>query len=213
MAYPRSLCAFLVLALLGGCQSAYYSTMEKFGFEKRDILVDRVEEARDAQVETKETFRDTLEEFSALIDYDGGDLEQLYDRLRDGLEDSEEAAEGIGSRIESVASVASDLFAEWEEELEQYTRASLRRASADQLDQLRERYEELIAAMRQAESRIEPVLGKFRDQVLFLKHNLNARAVASLDAETRSIQNDVETLIEEMEDAIAEADAFIAAMQ
>ena len=34
--------------------------------------------------------------------------------------------------------------------------------------------------MRLAESRIEPVLKSFRDQVLFLKHNLNAKAIASL---------------------------------
>lgn len=40
---------FLLALCLGGCSSAYYKTMENFGVEKRDILVDRVEEARDAQ--------------------------------------------------------------------------------------------------------------------------------------------------------------------
>ena len=35
--------------VLTGCSTVYYNTMEKLGFEKRDILVDRVENARDAQ--------------------------------------------------------------------------------------------------------------------------------------------------------------------
>jgi len=29
-----------------GCATAYYSTLEQFGIEKRDVLVDRVKEAR-----------------------------------------------------------------------------------------------------------------------------------------------------------------------
>ena len=36
-----------VLAL-GGCDTAYYKTMEQLGHHKRDIMVDRVESARDA---------------------------------------------------------------------------------------------------------------------------------------------------------------------
>jgi nitrogen fixation-related uncharacterized protein len=32
----------------GGCSKAYYGAMEKVGIHKRDILVDRVEGARDA---------------------------------------------------------------------------------------------------------------------------------------------------------------------
>ncbi len=35
----------LTLALASGCQSTYYGFMEKMGSHKRDILVDRVEEA------------------------------------------------------------------------------------------------------------------------------------------------------------------------
>ena len=41
--------AALLLLISGGCSSAYYRTLEGLGIEKRDILVDRVEDARDAQ--------------------------------------------------------------------------------------------------------------------------------------------------------------------
>ena len=42
----------LLLGLVAGCSSAYYNTMEKLGVHKRDIMVDRVGEARDAQEAT-----------------------------------------------------------------------------------------------------------------------------------------------------------------
>jgi hypothetical protein len=51
---------------LAGCQSAYYKTMETFGYHKREILVDRVEDARDSQEEAKEQFQSALEKFSAV---------------------------------------------------------------------------------------------------------------------------------------------------
>jgi hypothetical protein len=63
--------------------------------------------------------------------------------------------------------------------------------------------------MKRAEKKIAPVLSAFRDQVLFLKHNLNAQAVASLQGELVSIESDVASLIREMEASINEADSFI----
>lgn len=212
----RSIALPLVIGLSGllvACQSTYYSAMEKLGYEKRDILVERVEDARDAQEETKETFASTLEEFSALVDFDGGDLERLYTRLKGRLAESERAAEGVTARIESIEKVADALFTEWEEELGQYNSETLRRQSADQLQRTRRQCNELIATMRRAEGKIPPVLTAFRDQVLFLKHNLNAQAIASLENEAVRIQDNVASLIAEMEAAIEEANAFIASMR
>ena len=56
------------------------------------------------------------------------------------------------------------------------------------------------------------VLVVFRDQVLFLKHNLNARAIASLEGTVVSIESDVEALISDMRSAIDEANAFVATL-
>ena len=73
-----------ILTLLGACSSAYYKTMEGLGIEKRDILVDRVEEARDAQGDASEQFASALEQFRSTVNFDGGDLEETYDRLNAG---------------------------------------------------------------------------------------------------------------------------------
>lgn len=203
----------LALLLLAGCQSAYYATMEKFGVEKRDILVDRVEDARDAQEETKQEFADALEQFSALVDYDGGELEAVYDKLKQQFDDSEAAANEVRDRIRSIEDVATDLFREWDAEIEQYSSENLKRMSRDARMETEASYLTLIKKMKAAEATMYPVLDLFRDQVLFLKHNLNARAIAALDTEASAIEAEVRKLIEEMNASIAEADAFIASMQ
>ncbi len=202
----------LALVALCGCGRAYYNTMEKLGYPKREMLVDRVQKARDAQEEAKQQFQSALEEFTAVTGYQGGDLEKMYNRLRDQLQRSESKAQAVGKRIDDVESVGEALFREWQSELDQYSSPELRQASENKLGQTRLRYARLVASMRSAERKIEPVLTAFRDQVLFLKHNLNAQALAALQNELTTIQMDVASLIREMETSIAEANAFIDAM-
>jgi len=203
---------FVFTAVAAGCQTAYYNTMEKLGWDKRDILVDRVEEARDAQEAAKEQFRSALEEFQAVVAVDGGELERKYDKLSTEFKRSEAKATAVTERIDSVESVGNALFKEWENELEQYSNDELRRSSQRKLVDTRARYNDLVGAMRRAEAKIAPVLDSFRDQVLYLKHNLNARAIASLRTELASVENETEALIRAMESSIAEADEFIRTM-
>ncbi|QJT09963.1 DUF2959 domain-containing protein [Oceanidesulfovibrio marinus] len=205
----RILVILLVLSCVAGCQSVYYDAMEQFGVHKREILVDRVESARDSQEEAKQEFADALEQFRSVVAFHGGELEQRYETLRATLERVEGRADDVTKRINSVENVAEALFAEWEGELDQYTSAELRSRSASKLRETRARYDQLIRAMRRAEASMQPVLRTLRDQVLFLKHNLNAQAIASLQSELDVVQRDVDSLIREMERAIDEANSFI----
>jgi len=206
--------SLLVIAALSitGCRSAYYKTMEAFGQHKRDLLVNRVENARDAQEDAKEQFKSALEKFTDVVEFSGGKLQDKYDQLKSELDKSKSKAESVRSRIDGIENVAKALFKEWENELEQYANDELRRSSEQKLKQTRQRYSQLIVAMKRAESKIEPVLTAFNDQVLFLKHNLNAQAIASLHNELASIEVNIATLIKEMEASIAEANEFIKAM-
>ena len=201
------------MLFLTACESAYYGTMEQFGVHKRDILVDRIGEAQSAQEEGQEQFRDALEQFRSVVNFDGGELQQIYDRLNGEFEDTEEAADLIRERIQAVEAVADALFDEWEDELALYTNQNLRRDSEQQLRDTRTRYARLIAAMHRAEVTLDPVLDSLRDNVLYLKHNLNARAIASLRGELDTINTDVDRLINAMELAIEESDRFIAEMR
>lgn len=204
--------ATLSLVTVSGCQTAYYATLEKFGIEKREILVDRVEEAREAQADAKVEFESALDQFLAVTGQDGGELEDRYRRLKAAFDASESEADRVRERIDDVERVAKDLFAEWRQELEQYSSASLRRRSEAQLQETKTRYAQLIAAMNRAAVRMDPVLSTFRDRVLFLKHNLNAQAIGALRGDVAEVRADVGRLIKEMRASIAEADAFIQSM-
>jgi hypothetical protein len=186
--------------------------MESLGYAKRDLLVTRVEDARDTQEEAKEEFATALEKFTSVVNFQGGDLEDKYYELERAYERSKADADAVRDRIAGVESVAEALFAEWEAELDDYSSPNLRRASQRQLNDTRERYEDLMAAMQKAESKIQPVLDAFHDQVLFLKHNLNAKAIASLQDELVAVETDIAALVREMQASIDEANAFIESM-
>lgn len=208
----RVVLAALAMLALASCSSTYYKALETFGVEKRDLLVSRVEAAKGAQEDVQEQFRDALEQFQALVGYDGGDLEKLYDQLSDEYDDSVSRADTVRDRIAAVKKVGGDLFREWARELEEYSDANLRRRSEGQMNGTRRDYDQLVRKMEKAAGRMDPVLRTMKDHVLFLKHNLNARALGSLEDTADSLQRNVNRLIKDMEAAISEADKFLSTM-
>ncbi|XQW84712.1 DUF2959 domain-containing protein [Thalassotalea piscium] len=199
----------VVLIALTGCSSAYYSAMEKVGIHKRDILIDRVEEATESQEEAKEEFASALEQFSSLISYDGGELETHYQQSKAHYEASEQAAQEVTKRIDAIESVAEALFSEWQEEIEQYSNQSLKRQSQTKLRQTKSKYTNVLIAMHSAEKKMSPVLTALKDNMLYLKHNLNAQAVGALKGEYTSIKRNIDALIKEMNNSIGDSQAFI----
>lgn len=201
--------SLLILIFTLGCSKTYYSAMEKVGYDKREILTDRVENARESQEDAKKQFSSALERFKSVVAVDGGSLQAKYDELNDEYELSEDRAAAVKDRIDAVEDVAEALFAEWTEEIKQYSSSKLRTSSQSKLTATKRKYNGLIRAMRNAEAKMYPVLSAFKDQVLYLKHNLNAKAIAALEGELGTISSDVDVLIREMDKSIAEADIFI----
>jgi len=199
----------LLLLFVTACQSAYYGAWEKVGVHKRDILIDRVENARDAQNDAQEQFKSALEEFSALVNFDGGNLQRMYDRLNSEYESSLDAASEVSDRIHQIEKVAGALFREWKGELKQYSNANLRADSARKLKATERKYGSLIKTMKKAEKRMQPVLTVFNDNVLYLKHNLNARAIGALKGEFGQIKRNIDILVADMNKSIQSSNDFI----
>ncbi|MBD0316542.1 MAG: DUF2959 domain-containing protein [Nitrospiraceae bacterium] len=195
--------------ILSACDRAYMATMEQLGYPKRDLLSSRVKSARDAQEEAKQDIQSALQAFGKVVSYQGGDLEATYEKLSGELHASEASAETVRKRIKEVESVAKALFSEWNTELDQYSSKDLRRKSEARLNQTKARYNDMHAAMKRAEQRIDPVLKPLQDQVLYLKHNLNARAVAAIKGELVKVDAQVDQLVKDMNRSIVEADKFI----
>ncbi|MEF1289010.1 DUF2959 domain-containing protein [Vibrio sp. M260118] len=206
---PYLLVIVLSIFTLTGCQSAYYSAMEQVGYHKRDIMVDRVEDAKQSQQDAQQEFTSALEALSALTNFNGGELESVYNQINDKYQDSEKAAQDVSDRIAAIEDVSGALFAEWQDELELYTSSKLKRASEQKLKETQRSYKTMLTAMRRAEDKMTPVLNTLRDNTLYLKHNLNANAIGSLQGEFMSLEQDIEVAITEMKSAIAESDKFL----
>jgi len=199
----------LLTLLLTGCTSLYYNAMEKIGKEKRDILVQRILAGKKDQERAKEQIKTTLEAFQDLTGFEGGDLEKTYKKLNGEFEDAEKRANDVSDRIKSIHQVGNDLFNEWGQELATIKDSTLHARSQQLLRVTRNRHQQYIQRMKQTERKMLPILQGFRDQVLFLKHNLNAKATGSLKTTAAKMDGDVTALVADIEASSKEADAFI----
>ncbi|HHY87165.1 MAG TPA: DUF2959 domain-containing protein [Verrucomicrobia bacterium] len=211
--FAGAVALLLVLTGFTGCRSAYYAAYEKFGVHKRDLLRKHVTAARDEQQAAGEQFKSALERLKELYGFSGGNLEKAYKGLQNEYEDCAARADDVRKRIKQIETVAEDLFTEWESEIKEISTVSLQASSRRQLRETRARYQDLHDALKEAERSMDPVLTQLRDQVLYLKHNLNAQAIASLKGEAANIQVDITRLLEQMNAAIARADEFISTLQ
>lgn len=205
------LAAALTTSLAGttGCRSTYYAMWEKMGKHKRDLLKDEVEEARDDQQKASDQFKDALTRLKEFYGYSGGDLETAHRKLNSDYEKCASRAEDVRKRISKVEQIAEDLFTEWETEIESYSNSKLKANSKERLNDTRVKFGSLRTAMNRAAHSMDPVLVQFRDQVLYLKHNLNAQAIGSLRGEVVDIEKEINQLIADMNKSILEANAFI----
>ena len=202
-----------LLALAGGCSKIYYGTMEAFGYEKRELLVRRVQSAREAQEQARRQLVDTHEQFGSIVRLPAGDGAAQYDRLGDEYEDLKDAHADARAAIAEMDNLADDLFREWRKELKRYSDRELRKRSERELAETRGRYQGLEVAMRRAEEGMGPLLRVLEDQVLFLKHRPDAGAAAALQEQAETIGSQVRQLTADIDAAIAQADAFIVSIR
>lgn len=206
----------ILIPLAGGCQTtreAYYNAWEKMGYAKRDRLVDNVKAAKQEQVEAKQQFATALEQFKSVVNFQGGDLEKLYNQLEKEYKRCDSEAGQVRSKVQSVKNVATALFDEWKGEIGQMKDASLKGKSQQLYDQTQANYKEMISRMDTASLSMNPVLEKFNDRVLFIKANLNAQAIASLKGTEVDLGGDIDKLIKDMQTSIDEADKFISGLE
>ncbi|AWB66343.1 DUF2959 domain-containing protein [Saccharobesus litoralis] len=206
-------CLVIACLSLSACQTAYYSAMEKVGIHKREIMVDRIEDAQASQKEVQQEFQSALDKFRSVVEMDGGELEKQYDTLKATYDDAKSAADDVSKRIDSVEDVADALFDEWQDELDQYSSAKLKRQSQDKLKKTERQYQKLIKNMRRTEQKMAPFLAALNDNVLYLKHNLNAKAIGALKGELSGIQREVTQIIDDINVSIEESNRFIKSLQ
>jgi hypothetical protein len=209
----RSVLAAIAIGLAlftAGCQSMYNATMEGvFGYEKRELFKKSVTALQSEQQDAQQEFKDALTRLKELYGFRGGELESVYEKVKTAYERCTTEAKSVAARIENMEDLAKSMFSEWESEIKQYNSPNLAATSREQLRLTKERFAELLKTVRAAEAAMQPVLSQLKDNVLFLKHNLNASAIGSLQDEATNIQKQIEALLARMNTSIAASEKFI----
>lgn len=204
-----SLVIVVYLFTSSGCSRIYYASMEKLGKEKRDILVKRIVEGKKDQEEAREQIKTTMEAFKELTGFEGGNLEKVYQQLNSEYESARKRANDLSSRIKSIDQVAGNMFNEWNKEIGEMRDPALKNQSRAMLKDAQIRHQQYMAAMHATERKMEPVVHAFYDQVTFLKHNLNARAIRSLKTTVTKLDRQVESLVQDIEVSMKHSDTFV----
>lgn len=217
----KILISLVSIGFLVGCQSAVnnaiketkYSAYEMLGYQKRDLFKKEVKNVKSNQEETGESLKDALDRLKEIYAFDGGNLEKQYRALNSAYESSQKKATGVKASIKQLETVSTDLFAEWKKEITEISAPDLRLKSTTQLQEAQSKYKEFHASLKKSEAKMDPVMIKLRDQVLYLKHNLNRQAITGLKSESLKIQGDIDSLIKEMNTSIGQAEQFIKTME
>lgn len=199
--------------ILAGCSQTYYGTMETFGKHKRQLVTDHVLNVRDAQSSVSQKFTVALEQFQVSSTLRGVMLEEKYKELQNLYAACDSSTGKLESEIDKLNNVLDAMFEEWQGELEGYSDPQLRRASEDRLNRTMARYDKLVMGFERGTENIYPALKAYKDQLLFVKHNLNAQADGSVKQEFGKFQSQITSLLRQLDASMAECDSFIALIQ
>lgn len=208
--YLYLLSSILAFSLMNGCATVYYDVWEALGQEKRDLLRSNILKTKKDHHKVEDQFEDTLAKVRATYKLKNPKLESLYDTFKEDYQLSKSKAEQLSRRIETVNNIAQDLFSEWKTESSKIKNDTYRKDSVKKRQLSMVRFGAMMKSMREVEKSLGPVLTKLNDQVLYLKHNLNASSIGAFKGELNSVETEIKNLIAEIQQSNKQADKFIA---
>ncbi len=209
----RSLALVLFACLTGACRSAGGRTsFLVFGgaHPPQEDLVERVRGAEEETHAAREDYGAAFHLYQRLTAPQAVELEDLSDDFADSIDSCEDRAKDVAERIEAIRAEADALFRGWNEELARFSGDTLRKKSEAMLLDTQARAQRVLDALERVRARTEPVLLKLQDYALFFHHNLNARAIATLQDTYKDFDGEFRALDAELGKAQAEITAFLA---
>lgn len=199
----------LSLLLTSSCSTVYYNFWETLGKEKRDLLKSKLNDVNNAQEDVEEQYVDNLERIRKEYNFNEGELEKTYDKITDDYEDTNEKQKELSERINKANNIATDLFEEWKNEAYQLQNKNYKRKSLQKLAITKKKYSRTYTTIKKIEKDLNKILRKFKDQVIFIKHNLNAKVIGNLKSEFNDIKIDIKKQIKNIKRSKNQTELFI----
>lgn len=202
----RALALVSLVSLSAGCRSSGGSFLVFGGSAApQEELISRVRAAQHEAGEAQEDFTAAFTLYQRITTPQAVELDELADDYADALERCQGRHEELDEHVAAVGAEAEELFAGWNEELTRFSSDTLREKSAAMLADTQARTERVLAALVRVQERMDPLVRKLEDYALFFNHNLNARAIATLedtykdfDAEYRALESELASSQQEM---------------
>jgi phosphoenolpyruvate-protein kinase (PTS system EI component) len=208
--HVRAVAAALVLASLPACSFVNNMIRGKTGPADVDDLVAAVEKVNKELDLSKATMLAAVQKLQGATAPDfQGDAVKAHKELVAAVEDSEDQAEDLRKGIEKMQAAAVPVFDQWTKDLEAYSNPEMRQRSQARLSAARERYDSVLAAVEPLLVEYETVNQSLRDHVLFLKHDMNPAALATIQDDVRRVAKDAAGLDGRFNSGRAAATAYI----
>jgi SMC interacting uncharacterized protein involved in chromosome segregation len=198
-----------ISAALVGCKSTYYKAAETVGYEKREMLTDRMQDARDSQVAAKQQLQTALYTLRRVGSVPETEVADLHHDLDTEVDRASEQLDDLHEDIASVESVAQAMFDDWEDDLAKYESEDLRARSRQELQETRQNYSALIGSLRETEQKLQTVIAPLKDQVMAIEHAMKAGQAPEKSDDLDDVREKISTLIEELDDSIDRTQRFI----
>jgi len=179
----------------------------------QQALVDSVRSAAVETEESQEDYGSALNLFQRLTAPQAVEIETLNEDFDEALEECQQRADDLAERLESVRTEADTLFQSWTQDLEHFSGDALRKKSEAMMVETQARAQRVITSLESVRASMTPVLLKLQDYSLFFRHNLNARAIATLEDTYKGFDSEFTALNQELEQARAEMATFLAGFE
>jgi hypothetical protein len=165
----------LVLSLAACAVMPGFSSKKSDGLSRVDELLEHVERVQVESVVSKERSEATLDSLEAMVDSDfSGDPVAAYGQLSTSLDESKAQAKALSDSVKPMESLASKVFQEWTESLEEIGNSKVRQRSQARLEATRARYRAVLESAIAAQIAYDSFNSDINDHALFLEHDFNA---------------------------------------
>jgi len=183
------------------------------GVKQAENLVKKTEASAKAITEAREQIKTTLDGYNALIEGNVEDTKKAYGNLQKEMDRSDDRAEDVGKRIDEMNVEADKYFADWTRSLDGISSPDLRARSEERMKDARSRYDQILATTGKAGDMFASFIQNLRDQVTYLGHDLNPRALASLEGDATKLNTAAESFFGKIDSAIDEATSYAASLR